>query len=156
MAAPQPPNTPGGLGPPHGPLSAHPVVNGHVPPAMQNGKPNGALQIAQLNETVWIQIGKQDSVANSTCSLLNHCVGNLMELLGDLDGAINAYEQARRHNHRSIPAMTAISCILRTREQFPKAIEYLQNILGIDAHNGDVWGSLGAWPNLRFLPGCEI
>lgn len=67
-----------------------------------------------------------------------------MELMGDLDGAINAYEQARRHNSRSIPAMTAISCILRTREQFPKAIEYLQNILAIDAHNGDVWGSLGS------------
>lgn len=66
-----------------------------------------------------------------------------MEVLGDLDGAINAYEQARRHNVRSVPAMTAISGILRTREQFPKAIEYLQNILQIDQHNGDVWGNLG-------------
>ena len=69
--------------------------------------------------------------------------GNLTELMGDLDGAINAYEQALRHNTWSVPAMNAISSILRTREQFPKAIEYLQNILKLDPNNGEVWGSLG-------------
>ena len=63
--------------------------------------------------------------------------------MGDLDGAINAYEQALRHNTWSVPAMNAISSILRTREQFPKAIEYLQNILKLDPNNGEVWGSLG-------------
>ena len=39
--------------------------------------------------------------------------------------------------------MNAISCILRTKEQFPKAIEYLQNILKLDPTNGETWGSLG-------------
>jgi general transcriptional corepressor CYC8 len=63
--------------------------------------------------------------------------------MGDLDGAMNAYEQALRHNQWSIPAMNAISCILRTKEQFPKAVEYLQNILNLDGTNGEVWGSLG-------------
>lgn len=63
--------------------------------------------------------------------------------MGDLDGAMHAYEQALRHNQWSIPAMTAISQILRTREQFPKAIEYLQNILKLDPQNGETWGSLG-------------
>lgn len=63
--------------------------------------------------------------------------------MGDLDGAMNAYEQALRHNQWSIPAMNAISCILRTKEQFPKAIEYLQNILKLDPTSGETWGSLG-------------
>lgn len=69
--------------------------------------------------------------------------GSLTELMGDLDGAMNSYEQALRHNQWSIQAMNAISCILRTKEQFPKAIEYLQNILKLDPTNGETWGSLG-------------
>jgi tetratricopeptide (TPR) repeat protein len=63
--------------------------------------------------------------------------------MGDLEGAMNAYEQALRHNQWSVPAMNAISCILRTKEQFPKAIEYLQNILKLDPSSGETWGSLG-------------
>ncbi|MCJ1253394.1 hypothetical protein MMC24_001205 [Lignoscripta atroalba] len=81
--------------------------------------------MAQLNEAVWLQIG------------------NLTEIMGDLDGAVNAYEQALRHNQYSIQAMNAISCILRTKENFPRAVEYLQTILKLDANNGEVWGSLG-------------
>ena len=63
--------------------------------------------------------------------------------MGDLDGAINAYEQALRHHQLSITAMNAISCILRTKENFPRAVEYLQAILKLDPSNGEVWGSLG-------------
>lgn len=63
--------------------------------------------------------------------------------MGDLDGAINAYEQALRHNQYSVTAMNQISTILRTKENFPKAVEYLQAILKLDANNGEVWGSLG-------------
>jgi tetratricopeptide (TPR) repeat protein len=63
--------------------------------------------------------------------------------MGDLDGAIQAYEQALRHNWRSVQAMNAISIILRAKEHFPKAVEYLQSILKIDGTNGEVWGSLG-------------
>jgi tetratricopeptide (TPR) repeat protein len=65
--------------------------------------------------------------------------------MGELDGAMGAYEQALRHNQWSIAAMTAISQILRTREQFPKAIEYLQNILKLDPQSGETWGSLGMY-----------
>lgn len=75
--------------------------------------------------------------------MLTPSPGSLTELMGDLDGAMNAYEQALRHNQWSIPAMNAISCILRTKEQFPKAVEYLQNILKLDPTNGETWGSLG-------------
>jgi len=39
--------------------------------------------------------------------------------------------------------MQAISCILRSRDQFALAIEYLRTILKIDPNNGEVWGSLG-------------
>lgn len=70
-------------------------------------------------------------------------LGSLTELMGDLDGSMNAYEQALRHNSWSIPAMNAISTILRTKEQFPKAIEYLQNILKMDGGSGESWGALG-------------
>ncbi len=79
---------------------------------------------------------------------LTLCTGSLAELLGNLDEAMVAYENALRANPRSIPAMNAISCILRTQEQFHKAVEYLQNILKLDGNNGDVWGSLGKWSSL--------
>lgn len=63
--------------------------------------------------------------------------------MGDLDGAMTAYEQALRHNQYSIQAMNAISLILRTKENFPRAVEFLQSILKLDGNNGEVWGSLG-------------
>ena len=69
--------------------------------------------------------------------------------MGDLDGALHAYEQAMRHNSQSISAMNAISCILRTKENFPRPVEYLQGILRLDNNNGEVWGSLGRC-SLRF------
>ncbi|THC89743.1 hypothetical protein EYZ11_010808 [Aspergillus tanneri] len=127
MAHTQPSPT-GGVTPHHGHLAAHPQVNGHIQLQAQGQKGHPlstAQKIAALNEQVWLQIG------------------SLTELMGDLDGAMNAYEQALRHNQWSIPAMNAISCILRTKEQFPKAIEYLQNILKLDPTSGETWGSLG-------------
>ena len=63
--------------------------------------------------------------------------------MGNLDDAVNAYDQALRQNPQSIQAMNAISCILRTKENFPRAVEYLQLILKLDPNNGEVWGSLG-------------
>ena len=63
--------------------------------------------------------------------------------MGDLDGAMSAYEQALRHNQYSIQAMNAISLILRTKENFPSAVEFLKSILKLDGNNGEVWGSLG-------------
>ena len=71
------------------------------------------------------------------------CLGSLTELMGDPDGAMTAYEQALRHNQYSIQAMNAISLILRTKDNFPRAVEFLQSILKLDGNNGEVWGSLG-------------
>ena len=79
--------------------------------------------------------------------------------MGDIEGAVSAYEQAMRHNQYSIQAMNAISCILRTKENFPRAVEYLQGILKLDGTNGEVWGSLGkpgasipAWEHGKLIP----
>ena len=75
--------------------------------------------------------------------MLMVALGNLTEVMGDLDAAVHAYEQALRHNQYSIQAMNAISCILRTKENFPRAVDYLKAILKLDGNNGEVWGSLG-------------
>jgi general transcriptional corepressor CYC8 len=69
--------------------------------------------------------------------------------MGDLDGAIQAYERALHHNQYSVPAMNQISCILRTKENFPRAVEYLQAILKLEPSNGEVWGSLGQFIHIR-------
>jgi general transcriptional corepressor CYC8 len=81
--------------------------------------------------------------------------GSVLELQGDLDGAIQAYERAIRHNAWSVPAMQAISTILRAKDQFGVAIDYLRTILKIDSANGEVWGSLGT-PNSRLSTGCKL
>jgi general transcriptional corepressor CYC8 len=75
--------------------------------------------------------------------VLTSLSGSFLEMIGSLDDAIQSYEHALRANQRSIQAMNAISAILRTQEQFHKAVDYLNNILKLDPNNGDVWGSLG-------------
>lgn len=65
--------------------------------------------------------------------------------MGQPDSAIQSYEHALRHNLWSVPAMMAISSILRSKDQFPAAVEYLRQILKVDQNNGEVWGNLGEW-----------
>lgn len=109
----------------------------HYPPPVR-GQQNGAMPmqqppqvksaaqyLAQTNEQVWLQLGA------------------LSELMGELDGATQAYERAMNFNQWSVPAMLAISCILRSKDQFTAAVEYLRQILKIEANNGEVWSSLG-------------
>lgn len=102
-------------------------------------------QIAGINEAVWMQIGMATLLHLPVSAVTNNTLGSFAELLNNLDEAITAYEHALRANPRSIPAMNAISCILRTQEQFHKAVEYLQSILKLEVNNGEVWGSLGKW-----------
>jgi len=59
--------------------------------------------------------------------------------MGELESATQAYERALTFNPNSIPAMMAISCILRSKDQFPAAVEYLRQILRIEGTNGEVW-----------------
>jgi Flp pilus assembly protein TadD len=55
--------------------------------------------------------------------------------------------------------MNAISLILRTREDFHKAVGYLQDILKLEPNNGEAWGSLGTLsmpdPYLLRLSSCS-
>lgn len=106
-----------------------------------------AQQMAHQNEHVWLQIGIS-TLCSEISTMLIDLSGSLAELMGNLDEAMGAYEHALRANSRSIPAMNAISCILRTQEHFHKAVEYLQNILKLEGNNGDVWGSLGMFSTL--------
>ncbi|KAF2636423.1 TPR-like protein [Massarina eburnea CBS 473.64] len=108
----------------HGaPHLGHQQPNGHPPQMNQPKTPSQYL--AQLTETVWNQIG------------------SLSEQMQDLDGAYQCYEQALKYNSWSVPAMQGIACILRTKDHFPQAVEYLRTILKVDPANGEVWGSLG-------------
>ncbi|KAI9707847.1 MAG: hypothetical protein M1820_004453 [Bogoriella megaspora] len=115
----QQPSPTAGLHPHHG------GPNGHVPIGRPNGPQSASAYLAQANEGIWLQIGQ------------------LSELMGDLEGATQAFEQALRHNMNSVQAMQAISCILRTKDQFPAAVEYLRNILKLEPNNGETWSSLG-------------
>ncbi|KAF2195955.1 hypothetical protein GQ43DRAFT_290764, partial [Delitschia confertaspora ATCC 74209] len=124
MASHQQPSPTAGMPPHHGgPHVAHPQVNGHLPLQNQPKPPSQFLQ--SLTEGVWNQMG------------------SLFEQMGDLDSAINCYEHALKFNSWSVPAMQGIACILRTRDQFPQAVEFLKTILKVDPANGEVWGSLG-------------
>ena len=123
----------------HSAHPAHPQVNGHMP-AQVHHKITPA-HLSSLNESVWLGIGEHPRFLRQR--RLTTTSGSIHEVQGDPDGALHAYEQALRHNSYSIQALNAISCILRTKENFPRAVEYLQVILKIDGNNGEVWGSLG-------------
>ncbi|KAJ6260280.1 hypothetical protein Dda_4505 [Drechslerella dactyloides] len=115
-------------GPPQtSPHHLHNAPSGPMQPNGHGGPPkmNASHPLSALNESVWLKIG------------------SIAEMMGNMEGAMDAYEAALRQNAYSTQAMENISHILRTREQFPKAVEFLQAILNIDANNGDVWGSLG-------------
>ncbi|KAF8978356.1 hypothetical protein BGZ46_006568 [Entomortierella lignicola] len=84
-----------------------------------------AQRLDAIDEQVWLQLG------------------SLAESMGDHDRAMAAYESALRHNYHSVNALNQIAELYRSRENFPKASEYFQRILGIDNASGEVWGSLG-------------
>ena len=138
----QRPQSPAALHLHHGLHSGQPQVNGHIP--MQAHHKITPAHLASQNESVWLGIGGCFVVIHMCHQLqANSIIGSTCELQGDPDGALFAYEQALRHNYQSIQALNAISCILRTKENFPRAVEYLQTILKLDQANGEVWGSLG-------------
>lgn len=62
---------PGGLHPHHGPPGAHPQANGHMP--MQAHHKITPQHMAQLNEAVWLQIGKSPQLAAFDVCEINMC-----------------------------------------------------------------------------------
>lgn len=118
---------------PTGPL----LHQAHYPPSVRP-PPNGSMQMQQpiqfrnsaehllaTNEQVWLSLG------------------NAEEVVGNPDGALTAYQRANQLNQWCVPAMLAISSILRSKDQFTGAVEYLRNIIKIEPGNGEVWSSLG-------------
>jgi glucose repression mediator protein len=69
--------------------------------------------------------------------------GSVNELMGLYDDALFAYERALLHNHSSIRAMAGIALILKKREKYSPAIDYLNKVLQLDPTNGELWGELG-------------
>lgn len=63
--------------------------------------------------------------------------------LGRVDEAVQSYEQALRHDTWSVPALTGIADILRDRDQFQLAIDYLRTALKVEQGNGEIWSHLG-------------
>ena len=123
--------------------AGHSQVNGHM--AAQVHHKITPAHLASLNENVWLGIGWLLGGGYLRYKLTVG-LGSIYEMQGDTEGAMNAYESALRHNSYSVQALNAISCILRTKENFPRAVEYLQTILKVDGNNGEVWGSLGLFP----------
>ena len=64
-------------------------------------------------------------------------------MMSNFNEAIMSFENALRHNPQSVRALMAIGSVLRTREDFPKAAEYYNQLLKIDNNNGEAWGGLG-------------
>jgi general transcriptional corepressor CYC8 len=69
--------------------------------------------------------------------------------MGDPEAALVCYERALTHNQWSVPALLGIASVLREKEQFMPATEYLKTILKVDQNNGEVWGSLGTYCQLE-------
>ena len=137
---------------PH-PPSAH-QPNGHFsgpPPPHQQPK-TISQAVAQINSQTWLQIGMPGSAVSSLPRrmLTTDAAASFSETLGDTEAAISAYENALRHDTWSVPAMSGIASILRDRDQYALAIDYLRSILKVDQANGEVWSHLGkhAWIDL--------
>ncbi|KAJ7630409.1 TPR-like protein [Roridomyces roridus] len=110
--------------------SSHPQVISPVQgPAPANGAPaappSAIHKLTTANEQTWLLIGR------------------VAEQMGDLEHALSAYENALRHNPMSLSGLTQVAGIARIKENYPKAIEFFQRVLGLQEENGEVWSALG-------------
>ncbi|KAI9251957.1 hypothetical protein BY458DRAFT_536051 [Sporodiniella umbellata] len=64
-------------------------------------------------------------------------------MMMDWERAMNAYENALRHNPYSVAALSLVASLCRGREQFSKAVEYFKRILALHENNGEAWSALG-------------
>ncbi|KAM0756210.1 hypothetical protein T439DRAFT_351927 [Meredithblackwellia eburnea MCA 4105] len=130
-ANPPPPPLTMGTGPPmQGPSVIQILQMGqernHAADAMaHHPRIESLVKLAKESEATWLQMG------------------GTAEALGDLDRAVASYESALRHNAYSIPALSHIAAICRSKEEFKKAAEYFGRVVGIAPESGEVWGALG-------------
>jgi glucose repression mediator protein len=70
-------------------------------------------------------------------------IGNLFDSAKDSESALNCFESALRQNPYSLGALLGMANVLRAKEMFPQAIEYLKAIVKFEQNNGEVWETLG-------------
>lgn len=99
--------------------------------------------ISQVNEAVWLQIGKLFHQCAALVRLLTLLTGSFSELLRVPDEAMHAYERAMQANPNSTAAMNAIGMLLKGREAYDKALEFFRAIVQMEPGNGEAWGNLG-------------
>ncbi|KAJ7771950.1 TPR-like protein [Mycena maculata] len=122
---PPPPLQNGGGHPPH-PQTIVSPIQGPAPANGANGAaPSAIHKLTTANEQTWLLIGR------------------VAEQMGDLEHALSAYENALRHNPMSLSGLTQVAGIARIKENYPKAIEFFQRVLGLQEENGEVWSALG-------------
>ncbi|KAJ1963156.1 glucose repression mediator protein [Dispira parvispora] len=112
-----------------GPASGLPMPNGHPTPMapVPASKPPVVppTKTVQEFENTWVKLG------------------TVAEVLGESERAVKAYQTALQHNPYSVPALSLIAAVHRSREEYRPAAEYFQRVLNIDGNNGEVWGTLG-------------
>ena len=113
------------------------------PTHQQAGHYASSHPIAQVNEAVWLQIGRSLRQHLSLARPLTPLAGSFSELLRLQDEAMHAYERALQANPNSTAAMNAIGMVLKGREQYDKALEFFRAIVQIEPGNGEAWGNLG-------------
>jgi len=77
-----------------------------------HSQPSSTVQkLASVNEQTWITFGTDIPVRSTLIQKMlriEFLVGNLAEMMGDHDKAINSYESALRHNPYSILALSIV------------------------------------------------
>eukprot|EP00186_Timspurckia_oligopyrenoides_P004172 CAMPEP_0182443732 /NCGR_PEP_ID=MMETSP1172-20130603/2380_1 /TAXON_ID=708627 /ORGANISM="Timspurckia oligopyrenoides, Strain CCMP3278" /LENGTH=1082 /DNA_ID=CAMNT_0024639093 /DNA_START=169 /DNA_END=3417 /DNA_ORIENTATION=+ len=110
--------TPGGL---------IPVQNGNLNGSFRGGMDAQdaiLLRLAAVKESAWLRIG------------------SLRMMMGEKDGAQEAYETALQYNPNSIVAMTQIGAVLAKKEMYVEAAQYLQQAITADPYCGEAWAVL--------------
>ncbi|KAJ7293912.1 TPR-like protein [Mycena rebaudengoi] len=147
------PHLNGAAAPPNGaphPASLVSPTTAPAPVSNGNSAPNPATssaihKLTVANEQTWLLIGphvfQQFFVSPDAHSRVR--TGRVAEQMGDLEHALSAYENALRHNPLSLSGLTQVAGIARIKENYPKAVEFFQRVLGLQEENGEVWSALG-------------
>ncbi|KAJ7037454.1 TPR-like protein [Mycena alexandri] len=125
----------------------HPHNNGPPPPPLQNGGPHPQTIVSPIQGPAANGVNSATSSAIHKLTTANEqtwlLIGRVAEQMGDLEHALSAYENALRHNPMSLSGLTQVAGIARIKENYPKAVEFFQRVLGLQEENGEVWSALG-------------
>ena len=97
----------------------------HRPPQSTLNTQSILQKLSTANEETWLLIGR--------CA----------QQLSSLDQALTAYENALRHNPRSLPGLSKLAEINRIKKNYSEAIQYFKKALVLNKQDGKVWTALG-------------